>query len=119
MGVARDTVIAYLYGSIFKDAAAMNEHRLVMVFAGCIIGIAILANFPAHADTACFASSKSYRIHPLRSGSDIRDGWTIKGGAFNECVHRAEAADRALHAKYPDAIYALSLAATIGGHQPC
>lgn len=94
----------------------MNKHRLVMVFA---VSIAVLGNFPARADTACFASSKSYRIHPLRSGSDSRDGWTVKGDAFNECVHRAETADKSLHAKYPDSVYALSLVATIGCHQPC
>lgn len=97
----------------------MKKYRQGMVFAGCIAGIILLANISANADTVCFAASKSYRIHPLRSGSDLRDGWTVKGGAFNECVHRAEAADKSLHAKYPDAIYALSLAATIGCHAPC
>jgi hypothetical protein len=94
----------------------MKKHRLVMVFA---VSIAVLGTFPANADTACFASSKSYRIHPLRSGFDSRDGWTVKGDAFNECVHRAETADKSLHAKYPDSVYALSLVATIGCHQGC
>lgn len=97
----------------------MNNHRLRMVFFGFIVGTTVLGNFPASADTACFAASKSYRIHPLRNGSDGRDGWTVKGGAFNECVHRAEAADKSLRAKYPDGVYALSLVATIGCHQGC
>ena len=109
----------HIYGSIFKDPAAMTKDTLGMIFAGCIAGVSALVSFPAHADTACFASSKSYQIHPLRSGADSRDGWAVKGGAFNECVHRGEAADKSLRAKYPDSIYALSLVATIGCHQPC
>jgi hypothetical protein len=107
------------YGSAFKDVATMNKNTLGLAFAGCIALVSALVNFPAHADTACFASSKSYQIHPLRSGSDSRDGWTVKGAAFGECVHRGEAADKSLHAKYPDSIYALSLVATIGCHEPC
>jgi hypothetical protein len=111
--------MSYVCGSIFKDANTMTKYRLSVLFAGCFVGVAALVNFPAKADTACFAASKSYQIHPLHNGSDIRDGWTIKGGAFKECVHRAEAADKSLHAKYPDSIYALLLAATIGCHEPC
>ena len=68
------------------------------------------------AGTACFSASKTYRIHPLRGDIDRRDGWEVRGSAFNECVHRAEAADKALHARYPDTLYQLSLAATIGCH---
>ena len=71
------------------------------------------------ADRVCFSSAKTYRIHPLRGGVDRRDGWEVRGGAFNECVHRAEAADKTLRARYPETIYQLSLAATIGCHSPC
>jgi hypothetical protein len=81
--------------------------------------LGVMVNFPAEAGTTCFASSKSYQIHPLHSGSDLRDGWSVKADAFNRCVHQAEVADRLLHAKYPETIYSLSLAATIGCHEPC
>ena len=84
----------------------------------CAAGLELLSGSLAwSADQACFSSAKSYRIHPLRGGSDQRDGWEVKGTAFNECVHRAEAADKALQARYPDTVYQLSLAATIGCHQ--
>jgi hypothetical protein len=89
------------------------------MLAVCVSLLGVLVNLPAQAGTTCFASSKSYQIHPLHSGSDIRDGWTVVGDAFNECVHRAERADKSLHAKYPDSVYALSLVATIGCHEPC
>jgi hypothetical protein len=84
-----------------------------------VAGIAMLANLPAQAAATCFMSSKTYQIHPLHGGADSRDGWTVKGDAFNQCVHRAEAADRSLRAHYPDTVYALSLAATVGCHSPC
>jgi hypothetical protein len=71
------------------------------------------------APESCFAASKSYTIKHLSDGLAIKDGWTIEGGTFNQCVHRAEAADRELHAKYPDIRYGLSLAATVGCHSPC
>jgi hypothetical protein len=84
----------------------------------CTMGLELLSgSFAWGADTACFTSAKTYRIHPLHGGEDRQDGWTAKGGAFSECVHRAEAADKALHGRYPDAVYQLSLAATIGCHQ--
>jgi hypothetical protein len=73
---------------------------------------------PALAD-ACFTAAKTYRIHPLRGGPDVKDGWVVQGDAFAQCVHRAEAADKALHARYPDGVYGLSLTATIGCHSPC
>ena len=99
------------------DIDAMTKSgRMVAV---CVSLVGVLVNFPAQAGATCFASSKSYRIHPLRNGSDIRDGWTVKSDAFSECVHRAETADKSLHAKYPDSVYALSLMATIGCHSPC
>jgi hypothetical protein len=65
---------------------------------------------------ACFTAAKNYRIHPLRGGEDRRDGWEVRGPAFAECVHRAEAADKDLRAHYPDTVYQLSLTATIGCH---
>ena len=74
---------------------------------------------PAFSQSACFAASKTYKIHPLNGGEDKRDSWTVQGDEFAQCVHRAEAADKALHARYPDAAYNLSLAATIGCHSPC
>ncbi len=74
---------------------------------------------PARADEACFASSKTYRIHPLRRGADSSDGWTVKGGTFRQCVQRSEEADRELKARYPDTVYRLLPTATIGCHSPC
>ena len=89
------------------------------MFAVSISLLGALVSFPAEAGTSCFASSKSYGIHPLRGGPDMRDGWSVKGDAFNSCVHHAEAADKSLRAKYPESVYALSLAATVGCHEPC
>lgn len=71
------------------------------------------------ADSVCFSASKTYRIHSLHGGDDRRDGWNVRGGAFNECVHRAEAADKALKSHYPETLYRLSLMATVGCHEPC
>jgi hypothetical protein len=73
-------------------------------------------NFPAQAATACFAAAKVYRIHPLHGGADSKDGWSVRGEAFNQCVHRAETADKSLRARYPETLYTLSLASTIGCH---
>ena len=95
----------------------MKKYALSLMVTTCI---AILAGLPAHAaSAACFTSSKTYRIHALRGGPDIKDGWTVRGDAFDQCVHRAEAADKSLHAHYPDMGYELSLTATIGCHSPC
>ena len=86
-------------------------------FLFCIAGSVLLSGTPGwSADSACFSASKTYRAHPLRGGSDRRDGWQVRGKAFNECVHRAEAADKTLRALYPDTMYQLSLTATIGCH---
>jgi len=74
------------------------------------------ASLPAQAATACFAAAKVYRIHPLRGGADSKDSWSVRGDAFNQCVRRAEAADRILRAHYPETLYALSLTSTIGCH---
>ncbi len=79
----------------------------------------LLSAGPAISADTCFASSKTYQIHRLHGGGDIKDGWTVQGDAFAQCVHRAEAADKALHTRYPEAVYNLSLAATIGCHSPC
>lgn len=83
---------------------------------GLLSGSLVLDSLAWGADAACFRSAKTYRIHPLRGGADQRDGWDVRGQAFNECVHRAEAADKILQARYPDTIYQLSLAATAGCH---
>jgi hypothetical protein len=102
----------------------MNAHELSRIvwsslaIAG-IFGTSLAAGLPARATTVCFASSKTYQIHPVRGGADIKDGWFVKGDAFAQCVHRAEAADKSLHAHYPDSVYALSPTATIGCHSPC
>lgn len=74
---------------------------------------------PAIAADACFSSSKTYQIHAIHGGVDKRDGWIVQGDAFSQCVHRAEAADKALRAHYPETVYSLSLAATVGCHSPC
>ena len=94
----------------------VERHRTVL---GCIIGLAFLASLPANAAAECFTSSKVYRVHPVHGGTDIKDGWSVKADAFNQCVHRAEAADKTLRGRYPDTVYELSLAATIGCHSPC
>ena len=86
------------------------------IFLFCIIGPVVLSTPGWSADNACFSAAKTYRIHPLQGGDDRRDGWTVRGVAFNECVHRAEAADKLLRSHYPDTLYQLSLAATIGCH---
>ena len=89
-------------------------------FLFCTIGSVVLSAAPGwSSDSVCFSAAKTYRIHPLHGGTDQRDGWTVRGDAFNACVHRAEAADKVLRARYPDSIYQLSLAATIGCHSPC
>jgi hypothetical protein len=74
---------------------------------------------PAFSQDACFIASKTYRIHRLNGGPEKKDSWVVQGNAFAQCVRRAEAADKALRARYPDAVYNLSLAATIGCHSPC
>lgn len=74
------------------------------------------ANISAGAATVCFTAAKTYRIHPLRGGADIKDGWSVRGDAFSQCVRRAETADRILRGHYPETIYTLSLASTIGCH---
>jgi hypothetical protein len=85
-------------------------------FLFCIAGSVLLSGTPGWSADACFSASKTYRVHPLRGGTDQRDGWQARGTAFHECVHRAEAADKMLRARYPDTIYQLSLMATIGCH---
>lgn len=67
----------------------------------------------------CFSASKVYQIHPIHGGKSSKDGWSVEGDAFAQCVKRAEKADKALRARYPDSVYELSLAATIGCHAPC
>jgi hypothetical protein len=81
--------------------------------------LGLLSTGPAFSQGACFAASKTYRIQPLRGGPEKRDSWVVQGDAFAQCVHRAEAADKALQARYPDTVYNLSLVATIGCHSPC
>ena len=84
-----------------------------LAVAACLIAA---TNLPAKAATACFAAAKVYRIHPLRGGNDSKDGWSVRGEVFNQCVRRAETADRILRGHYPETIYTLSLASTIGCH---
>ena len=79
----------------------------------------LLSASPAISADACFASSKIYQIYRLHGGSDVKEGWSVQGDAFAQCVHRAEAADKALRTRYPETVYNLSLAATIGCHSPC
>lgn len=81
--------------------------------------IAFAGACPAFSEEACFTASKTYRIRSLHGGRDTRDSWIVEGDAFAQCVRRAEAADKALRARYPDTAYNLSLAATIGCHSPC
>jgi hypothetical protein len=95
--------------------------KIFPVLRSAFLAIALLAGTcPAWAapDT-CFWSSKIYQIHPAGGGPGTKDGWRIQGDAFAQCVHRAEAADKAFHARYPDGQYQLALAATIGCHSPC
>jgi hypothetical protein len=73
----------------------------------------------ANAASACFTASKTYQIRPLHGGPEAKDGWVVQGDQFAQCVHRAEAADKALRTRYPDTVFNLSLAATIGCHSPC
>lgn len=87
-----------------------------------LFSAALLAAFaagPAVAADACYTASKTYQIRPLHGGPDKKDSWVVEGDEFAQCVHRAEAADKALHARYPETAYSLSLAATIGCHSPC
>jgi hypothetical protein len=86
---------------------------LAAAFTGLSAGAASAA--PAQ----CFSSSKAYKIQPLLGGPAIQDGWAARGDDFGLCVHHAEAADKKLHARYPDSQYQLSLVATIGCHSPC
>ncbi|HXR94375.1 MAG TPA: hypothetical protein VN718_00755 [Rhizomicrobium sp.] len=81
--------------------------------------LASLSAGPSFAQDACFSASKTYRIHPLHGGRDKKDSWIVEGDAFAQCVRRAEAADKALHARYPETVYNLLPAATIGCHSPC
>ena len=67
----------------------------------------------------CFTASKIYHIRSVHGGGNTRDGWQVVGNEFAQCVRRAEAADKNLRARYPDSVYELSLAATIGCHAPC
>ena len=92
----------------------MRSHLLLAITLTALIGAS-----PALAADACFSASKTYQIHSIRGGIDKKDGWAVQGDAFAQCVHRAEAADKALRTHYPDTVYNLSLAATVGCHSPC
>jgi hypothetical protein len=94
--------------------SAMNRHLIILAAL-----LSALYAGPALSADACFTASKTYQIHALHGGQDKKDGWTVQGDGFAQCVHRAEAADKALLTRYPDAIYNLSLAATAGCHAPC
>ena len=93
------------------------RHKISVAALVCAMGLEALSGSSAwSADAVCFSAAKTYRIHPLHGGMDKRDGWAVKGGAFNECVHRAEAADKALRSRYSETIYQLLLVATAGCH---
>jgi len=94
----------------------MKPHRSPRISAFTVILLAVTAGIPAQAANACFAAAKVYQIHPLHGGSDIKNGWSVRGDAFSQCVRRAEAADRILRERYPETVYTLSLASTIGCH---
>jgi len=91
-------------------------HRSAWTSFALIICLITATNLSAEAAGACFTAAKVYRIHPLRGGADRKDGWSVRGDAFNQCVHRAETADRILRGQYPETIYTLSLTSTIGCH---
>jgi hypothetical protein len=97
----------------------MEQHKSGWIFSCSLAALVLCGSFSAQAADACFASSRIYQIHPVRGGGESRDGWKVKGDTFPQCVHRAEAADKSLHAHYPDSVYALSPTSTIGCHQPC
>lgn len=94
----------------------MNSRLYLFVVAA---SLGLLSANPVLSADSCFAASKTYQIHRLHGGGDSKDGWTVQGNVFAQCVHRAEAADKALRAHYPETVYGLSLAATIGCHSPC
>jgi hypothetical protein len=94
----------------------MKSHRSARVRALIVIFLIAAAAIPAQAANACFAAAKVYQIHPVHGGADIKNGWSVRGDAFNQCVRKAEAADKSLRARYPETVYALSLASTIGCH---
>src|ERR1700761_318751 len=92
---------------------------LMFLLAGlCLVAIGGAWRAQPAPPKLCCPAAKIYDITP-HDGAAIRDGWAVNGDAFDQCVHRAEAADIALHKRYPDSKYALSLASTIGCHYPC
>ena len=93
------------------------KSRVYLIPVAALLGL--LSASPVLSADSCFAASKTYQIHRLHGGGDTKEGWTVQGDAFAQCVHRAEAADKALRARYPETVYNLSLAATIGCHSPC
>ncbi|HXS08019.1 MAG TPA: hypothetical protein VN723_14605 [Rhizomicrobium sp.] len=100
-----------------KASKSGMRRKISVTVLVCAAGLEALSGSLAWgADAACFTAAKTYRVHALRGGDDKRDGWAVKGGAFSECVHRAETADKQLRSRYPDTIYQLSLAATAGCH---
>jgi hypothetical protein len=100
----------------FREVGAMNRYGSTPMIAGLVVCFVLSATLCAQAATSCFAASRTYQIHPLRGGPDVKQGWSVRGEAFNQCVRQAEAADKTLRARYPETIYALSLASTIGCH---
>ena len=78
-----------------------------------------LLSCPAFAVASCFSATKSYQLHPLHGGGDRKESWSVTGENFAQCVHRGEAADKSLHARFPETVYAFSLTATVGCHQGC
>jgi hypothetical protein len=98
-----------------------RDRKFILMFllAGlCLVAIGAAWRAQHAIPKLCFTASKIYDITP-QAGAATRDGWAVNGDAFDQCVHRAETADIALHKRYPDGKYALSLASTIGCHYPC
>ncbi len=95
----------------------MTKSGRGFVLAVCAVALFAVTNSRAIAETACFTAAKQYRIHPAHGGRELQDGWSVTAGAFNLCVRREEAAEKTLHRRYPDGVYALTPASTIGCHQ--
>ncbi len=94
----------------------MKKCRSAWMVPCLVVSLVLPVSLPVRAGTNCFAAAKIYQVHPLRGGPDAKDGWSVRGDAFSQCVRRSEAADKTLRARYPETIYALSLASTIGCH---
>jgi len=101
---------------VFRKGGVMNRSKSARIIAGLAVCFVLSATLCVQAAPSCFTAARTYQIHPLRGGPDVKQGWSVRGEAFNQCVRQAEAADKALRARYPETVFALSLASTIGCH---